>query len=278
MTIDLHSHTTASDGELTPAQLMALAYERGVTTIAVTDHDTTDGVRPAMTAAEMLGITVVPGIELSAETDEDGDVHMLGYFIDLDNTDFQTRLGEFRENRYHRGRAIVRRLNELGVALDFAAVEAQADGAPITRPHIARAMVAAGHAPDLQTAFDNYLADDAPAYVRRMKMTPEEAVDLIHSAGGVAVMAHPGRVAAYERILDRLGQHGVDGVEVNHPSNDQAVKQRAAEMAAQYDLITTGGSDFHRPERDGTVRLGAYHPPAGALEALRAKAAPTDAT
>jgi hypothetical protein len=266
-------HTTASDGDYPPAALITLAHARGLTTIAITDHDTTDGIPPAQDAAAQHNITVIPAIELSAETEKDGDVHMLGYYIDITNADLQARLGAFRENRAHRARKMLAKLHELGVPLAWEAVEAAADGAPITRPHLARAMVTAGYVDSLQAAFDQYLASDAPAYVSRTRMSPEEAVDLVHSAGGAAVLAHPGLVKHYEPVLRRLIAHGVDGVEVVHPKNPPGVSAHVREIAEAHDLIMTGGSDFHRPERaDGSITLGEYNPPPGAVERLRARA------
>jgi 3',5'-nucleoside bisphosphate phosphatase len=273
MTIDLHAHTTASDGVLSPAQLLALAYECGVTTLAITDHDTTEGIAPAQKAAAMLGITLIPGIELSAETEADGSIDILGYFIDLDNDAFQERLRGFHESRYHRGRAMVRKLNELGIALTFEQVAAQAKDAPITRPHIGRAMVAAGYVKTLQDAFDGYLANDGPAYVNRERMSPVEAAALIRSVGGVPVMAHPGRIKNGEAVLRRLAAAGLEAVELYHPQNDEDVRAYISAIAAEYDMITTGGSDFHKPSADGSIWLGTYNPPEGALERLRAKAA-----
>lgn len=262
MTIDLHSHTTASDGDLSPAELLALAHKQGVTTLAITDHDTTDGLPAAHEAAAAHGITLIDGVELSAESEDIGDIHMLGYFVDITDADFQARLQHFREGRYHRGRGMVRKLNELGVPLTWEAVEQVADGAAIARPHIARALRDAGHVGSLQEAFDRYLADDKPAYVNRERMLPEEAVALIHSAGGVAVMAHPGLVKGYADVLAHLVAHGVDGVEVNHPKNSSTVTAHLTELATQHNLVMTGGSDFHRPERaNGAIKLGTYHPP-----------------
>jgi len=179
---DLHMHTTASDGDFTPEELIKLANERGLKTIAITDHDTTDGIAPAQAAAAAFGMTVIPAVELSAETPEDGDVHVLGYYVNVADANFQEALAAFRENRYHRGRSIVRKLHELGIPLDWYKVAAIADGAPIARPHIARAMLAEGYVSELQEAFDKYLADDAPAHVARHRMSPEEAVDLIAGA------------------------------------------------------------------------------------------------
>ncbi len=269
---DLHMHTTASDGNYPPEELVKMAHERGLTTIAITDHDTTDGIAPAQAAAAEFGMTVIPAVELSAETPEDGDVHVLGYYVNVADANFQEKLAAFRENRYHRGRSIVRKLHELGIPLDWDKVAAIADGAPIARPHIARAMLAEGYVSELQEAFDKYLADDAPAHVARHRMSPEEAVDLIQSAGGAAVLAHPGLVERYEPILTRLIAHGIDGVEVFHPKNPQEVTDKVQQMAADGNLITTGGSDFHRPEHsDGSVRLGTINPPADAIARLRQK-------
>lgn len=272
--IDLHMHTTASDGEYTPADLVALAVERGLTTIAITDHDTTDGVQPAQAAAADHNLTVIPAVELSAETEEDGDVHMLGYFVDIDNEDFQQQLADFRENRYHRGRGIVRKLNELGVPLEWDVVSKIAGDAPIARPHIAKAMVQEGYVETLQQAFDDYLENGGPAYVNRVRMSPEEAVDLIHSAGGVAVMAHPGLVERFRVILARLIEHGMDGVEVFHPKNPPEVTREVMSTAKEHDLIMTGGSDFHRQNKeDGSITLGTVTPPDDAADRLRAAAA-----
>jgi len=270
---DLHMHTTASDGDLSPAALVALAAERQLTTIAITDHDTTDGIAEAQAAASSHGISVIPAIELSAESKEYGDVHMLGYFIDASNEGFQERLADFRENRYHRGRGIIRKLHKLGVPLEWEAVAEAADGAPITRPHIAKALVRGGYVKNLQQAFDQYLENGGPAYVDRVRMLPEEAVDLIHSAGGAAVVAHPGLVSRYQQVLSGLAEHGLDGVEAFHPKNSADVTQKVKELALERDLILTGGSDFHRPnDESGIISLGTTNPPADAVERLGAAA------
>lgn len=271
MTIDLHSHTTASDGELSPSDLVKTAHEHGVTVLAVTDHDTTDGIPEAQSQAEALGMTLVHGIELSAESPEDGDVHMLGYFIDITDEAFQERLKQFRENRYHRARGMVRKLNELGIPVEWETVQAIAGDAAIARPHVARALMRGGYVESMQDAFDKYIADDGPAYVNRERMLPEEAIDLIHSVGGVAVMAHPGLVDKYEVMLRRLAKNGLDGVEVNHPRNPPEVTEHVTQIATEFGLIMTGGSDFHRPERStGEIKLGKYNPPSDeALAQLR---------
>lgn len=272
MTIDLHMHTTASDGEHSPQDLIDLAHAAGLTTIAITDHDTTDGIRPAIAAAEKYNITVIPGIEFSAETDED--VHMLGYFIDIDHTEFQERLKVLRENRLHRGKAMITKLNSLGVDITFEQVQRIAGDAPIVRPHVGRAIVEAGYAESVQDAFDRYIDNHAPGYVSRIKLSPEEAIDLIHLVGGKAVMAHPGLVKSYETVLPRLIEHGLDGVELNHPKNPAQVRERVRKIGEAHGLIFTGGSDFHHRNRaDGSIALGSESPPPGMLERLRGEQA-----
>jgi len=270
MLIDLHMHTTASDGEYPVATVIEMAHARGITTLAITDHDTTDAITEAQALAAPLGMTVIAGIELSAETEEDGDVHMLGYYVDVHDSAFQARLKDFRTNRYHRGRAMVEKLHTLGVNIPWEAVEQAADGAPITRPHIAKALVQGGYVSTMQAAFDTYLDDDAPAYVARQRMSPEEAIDLIHSAGGVAVVAHAGLIKRYAPVIERLIPYGLNGVEVNHPKNSATVQAWLQAIATQHKLIVTGGSDFHRPESDGTITLGQYPAPVGVIEALQA--------
>ncbi len=237
-------HTTASDGQLSPSELVQLARDRGLNAIAVTDHDTTEGITEAQQATPGSPV-IIPGIELSAE--EDGvDVHMLGYFIQIEQTDFQAQLVRFRDDRLNRGRKIVERLGELGMPVEWDAVLKLADGGSVGRPHVARAMIAAGHVDSLQEAFERYLYTGGPAYVSRERLSPEAAVALIHSAGGVAVMAHPGLVEGYAAMVERLVSAGLDGVEIMHPKNPKVVRDNLRGLAQKHKLIVTGGSDFHR--------------------------------
>ncbi len=268
MNIDLHMHTTASDGAFSPSDVVELAHRLGLTTIAITDHDTTDGVVPAQVVAQAYGMTVLPGIELSAETNADGDVHTLGYCFDIEDHTLQHVLADFRTRRYNRGMAIVNRLEAMGLPLEWRAVEAIADGGAIGRPHVARAMIAAGYVSTVKEAFDRYLHNDGPAYVARKRLSPEEAIELIHGAGGVAVLAHPGLLPNPAAMITRMVKAGLDGIEINHPKNPPDVRALIAEMAARYGLITTGGSDFHAPEPDGSISLGTEAPPPGAVQAL----------
>jgi predicted metal-dependent phosphoesterase TrpH len=264
---DLHLHTTASDGQLTPGELVAFACSARLDIIAITDHDTTDGIAEAQAAANGA-LNVLPGIELSAE--EDGlDVHMLGYLIDVEDAAFQARLAAFRDDRVFRARRIVDKLAELKVPIAWERVQAIAGEGSIGRPHIARAMIEAGHVPTIADAFDRYLRTGGPAYVSRQRLSPEEAVDMIHRAGGVAVMAHPGLVRDYLAIIDRLVPAGLDGMEIYHPKNTMNIRDNLRGLAARYSLIVTGGSDFHRKESDA---IGSQAVPPDAVNKLRERA------
>jgi 3',5'-nucleoside bisphosphate phosphatase len=260
---DLHLHTTASDGQLRPAELVQLARKNHLNTIAITDHDTTDGLREAQQAADGSPV-IIPGIELSAEENE-VDVHMLGYYVPTDEGDFQAALRRFRDDRLSRGQGMVEKLAALGKPVRWERVLELANGGSVGRPHVARALVEAGHVESVNAAFDLYLRHGGPAYVSRKRMSPEEAIKLIHDAGGVAVMAHPGLVADYLPMFERLVEAGLDGVEYNHPRNPATVKENVRAVALKHHLIMTGGSDFHRPNDP----IGAYLAPVEAMVALR---------
>ena len=271
MRVDLHLHTNASDGQHSPTELVTLAQRFDV--IAITDHDTTSGIEEALQAARRYGSPeIVPGIELSAE-DEGSDVHVLGYFVDTSDADFQETLRRFRKDRYDRGQRIRDKLAALGMPLDWDRVLAIADGGSIGRPHIARAMVEAGYVGTVREAFDLYIGNDGPAYVARQRLTPEDAIALIHRAKGVAVLAHPGLLDDFVAMIDRLLPHGLDGVEVNHPSNPDDVRLQLRAVARKHGLIMTGGSDFHGAAIKADVQIGMETPPDGFLQALKARAA-----
>lgn len=272
MRVDLHLHSSASDGQYTPTEVVAHAINAGLDIIALTDHDTTAGISEAQSAASKSGLLLVlAGIELSAE-DSGGDVHMLGYLIDIEDAAFQQRLAQFRHDRQQRGIKILQRLDDLGKGVTWEKVQAIADGGAIGRPHIARALVEAGHAYSVKDAFDRYLHNGGPAYVARQRLSPEEAIELIHSAGGVAVLAHPGLLAEPRAMVQRLVPAGLDGVELVHPMNDARVRMDLRGLAQQHDLIMTGGSDFHGADiKEGAI-LGSLNPPEGCVAALRARA------
>lgn len=292
MRADLHMHTTASDGGHTPEQLIAMAHKAKLDVIAITDHDTTEGIAPARAAASRL--VVIPGIELSAEeTSADGsyrDVHMLGYFIRLEDANLQAQLTQFRSVRADRARRIVEKLSALGLPLAWDRVESIAHGngsgggggggasdarqgeVAIGRPHIARAMIEAGYADSMPDAFQRYLNADAPAYVARHRLSPEEAITLIHEAGGAAVLAHPGLLHDYAVMVQRLVPAGLDGIELVHPSNNEIVRLNLRALADLHGLVITGGSDFHTADERGHITLGQYAPPENAIPALQARA------
>jgi 3',5'-nucleoside bisphosphate phosphatase len=266
MRVDLHMHTNASDGQYSPAELIELVRDFDV--IAITDHDTTDGIEPAQQAAQKYGAPkVIPGVELSAE-DAEGDVHVLGYHIDIHNATFQDTLAHFRKARFDRGRLMLEKLAEMGMPLDWDALVASAGGAAIGRPHVARAMLAAGYVESVRDAFDRFIGNEGPAYVARARLTPEESVALIHRAGGVAVLAHPGLLRDYRAMLMRLVAVGLDGVEVSHLSNSEQVRLDLRGIAVASSLIMTGGSDFHGPKVKPDITPGMISPPEGAVDAL----------
>lgn len=235
--------------------------------IAITDHDATDGIAEAQRVAQGWPV-VIAGIELSAD-DQGVDVHILGYDFDVQDAAFQSRLAGFRHIRLQRGREIVERLAELSVPVSWENVLALANGGAVGRPHIARALVQAGHVGSVEEAFELYLRNGGPADVARPKLSPEEAITLIHQAGGAAVLAHPGLLPDYGAMIERLAPAGLDGVEIMHPANAASTRQNLQGLAARHSLIITGGSDFHRLED----ALGAENPPSQCVRSLRERAA-----
>ncbi len=241
---DLHSHSTASDGVFRPAEVVRLAKERGLTTLALTDHDTTDGLAEAIEAGRQLGIDVIGGFEINSETDI-GHMDFLAYSCDRSNEALQNQLLEIRDARVGRAKGMVKKLAELGMPVDWERVLAFAgDAKSIARPHVARALVEAGHVGSTQEAFDKYLHDTGPAYVHRLELKPKEVIDVIHHAGGVLVLAHPGH-AGTTHLIPRLAELGLDGIEVYYFDHTDEMKAELLSLADKHNLIVTGGSDFH---------------------------------
>ncbi len=239
--IDLHTHSNASDGELTPAELVRLALERGLTTIALTDHDSVAGIDAAQHAARGTALEIIPGVELSADVPQ-GEVHVLGYFVDWRAADFEAMLEKFREGRYGRAEKMARKLTALGAPVSFERIKEIAGDASIGRPHVAQALLEAGHVATVTEAFDKYIGRNGPAYVERFRLTPEDAVALILRAGGVPVLAHPREVTGW---VFPLVKAGLLGLEVHYGMYDDATRAELARLARQSGLIATGGSDFH---------------------------------
>ena len=269
--VDLHLHTTASDGLLTPRALVEAAAARGLRTIAITDHDTTDGVAEATAAAaELCTVTVLPGVELSTAPDP-VECHMLGYFIDIAEPGLVGRLRELRLGRTDRGRAMVERLGTLGLPLRWERVE-QLAGGSVGRPHIARAMVERGYVETVADAFEQYIGKGRPAYVDRPTLTPAQSVELIHEAGGVAVVAHPlsPLIPDLDDFLRRLVAVGLDGLEVYYGDYTPAQVAELRAVAQRHGLIASGGSDFHGLEVLPQYVLGGTRIPTAVVPALAA--------
>jgi hypothetical protein len=242
---DLHCHTTFSDGSLTPTGLVDRAAQRGVEVMALTDHDCTDGMPEALeAAARHPGFLLIPGIELSTDVPQD-EVHVLGYFIDWQAPFFQERLQRMRRSRLDRGRAMLGKLRELGMNLEWERVQQIAGEGAVGRPHIALAMLEAGHIKTLDEAFEKYLSRNGPAYVERDKMLPSEAVELITSVSGLPVLAHPAQLKDLDRFLDELKGVGLLGMEVYYQYYSPEDINRLLATARSHSLLPLGGSDFH---------------------------------
>lgn len=267
--LELHAHTHFSDGQLSPAELVEFALERGVTALAITDHDSVEGVAPAQAAAAGR-LEVVPGIEISSSY-EGMDLHILGYFVDPTSQALLTRLASFRDERRQRAVDIVARLAELGVHVDADGIIASAGPGVVGRPHVAQALLRGGHVPSIEVAFQRYLGSRGEAYVPRPDFPSAEAVRAIREAGGVAVLAHPGSLA--RRVVESLAAAGLGGVEVWHPQHGIAAQRRWYETAQALGLVPSGGSDFHGPHRG--AGLGDMPVPPRTLDDLRARAAST---
>jgi predicted metal-dependent phosphoesterase TrpH len=261
MRIDLHTHSTASDGVLQPSDLVVLAGRRGVDVIALTDHDTVSGVEEARATGAAVGVRVVAGIELSARH-ENRTLHVLGYFVDTAAEALSRTLEEMHAERRQRAESMISKLSDLGFELTLEDVLAQTKGAVVARPHIARALVARGYVRSVRDAFTaDLIADGGRADVPRRRLAPIEAVALLRQAGGVAVLAHPG-VAHHdgsgesidESLILELAQSGLSGLEVDHPDHEPPIRERLRALAAAADLIPTGGSDFHG-ESDRPIAL-----------------------
>jgi predicted metal-dependent phosphoesterase TrpH len=255
--VDLHAHSTASDGAASPTSLVEQARVATLAAVALTDHDTVAGVAEALVAGTRLGVGVVVGVELSA-VEQDGEVHILGLHL-LDTRSLEPVLADFRQARVRRADTMVHALCALGVPLTLDAVLAQAGTGAVGRPHVARALIASGWARDQRDAFDRYLGAGRPAFVAKQRLSVVDAIRLIHEAGGVAVLAHPGRDGIRAR-LEPMRAAGLDGVEVRHPSHSAEDEARLGALADALDLVPSGGSDWHGA-MDGPRVLGAVNVP-----------------
>ncbi|MEN6326898.1 MAG: PHP domain-containing protein [Syntrophomonas sp.] len=250
MIYDLHVHTSASDGALSPPELIDLAIASGIQGIAITDHDTVEGLEPAIMYknAKALNIDVLPGIEMNTEGGEQ-EIHILGYFIDYYNSRLISRLKEIKKARYERAEKMIDKINRLGMAVSFAEVQDLAKGDLIGRPHIALAMIQNNYVASMAEAFNKYIGKGKPAYVNRYKFLPQEAIELIKTAGGIPVLAHPG-LLSHKKILFDLIKMGIEGIEVYYPQHNEDQIARFLELSTEYNLLVTGGSDYHGNSND----------------------------
>jgi 3',5'-nucleoside bisphosphate phosphatase len=250
MRIDLHTHSSVSDGTDTPAELVRKALAVGLDVVALTDHDTFDGLDEAVAEGERLGLGVVRGMELSCSR-RGSSVHVLAYGADPASPELAAEMARVRDGRLGRLAGVLRKLAELGVPVSEAEVMAQVGNSPsVGRPHIADALIAAGHVRDRQEAFDRFLADGGPAHVHRYTIEVDRGIDLVHEAGGLAVIAHPwGRGREHllpPNVLQGLVRdHGLDGIEVDHQDHDSDARRRLRELADGLGLLATGSSDYH---------------------------------
>lgn len=251
MRADFHTHTTASDGMLSPAELVSLASERGISHLAITDHDTVGALNEAGRTAVEYGITFVPGIEFNTSVAE-GELHLLGYGIDAKTPALVDRLQRLRSSRRVRAERMIEKLAALGIEIDAEELFDTVGEDSIGRPHIARKLIDAGAVDSVQEAFDRYLGSGRPAHARRESITPEGAIELVRASGGIPVLAHPFSLPDFEAWLDTLIERGLSGIEVYYGEYDEPRRKYLADLAAHRGLIATGGSDYHGPDfREG---------------------------
>jgi predicted metal-dependent phosphoesterase TrpH len=272
--IDLHVHTNRSDGTFTPTAAVGLAAERGLAGIAITDHDTTEGLAEAEDAASRAEIEIFHGVEFSAEYDGTS-IHVLGYFMDLDNRAFQEELTRLRDDRFRRGELIVEKLQSLGYDISFERVREIAGGGNIVRPHIAQAMVEAGIIATEEEAFtQEFIADGGRAAVNKHALDPLDAVDLILQAGGACVLAHPGmwgdQTSVPDSLIGAMAARGMQGLETDHTDHTPEQRERYRAMAERLQLVWTGGSDCHGTRYD-PIRMGSFTTDAVRVEELRSR-------
>jgi len=270
--VDLHIHSTASDGRLAPADIIKEAAGRGLTYIALTDHDTVDGIAPAQAAAQAFPqLKVIPGVEISTDIPQ-GEVHVLGYFIDYTDPELKSTLDRFRNSRLRRAQGMVAKLENLGIHIDWQRVQEIAGASSIGRPHIAQAMLEKGYISSFKQAFTEYLSRDGPAYVEREKMTPAEAVELIVKARGLAVLAHPLTAGDPEALTTELKAAGLVGIEAHYDGYSAEEINRLVGLARRHNLIATGGSDYHGLEPATETAIGGANVPIESAEQLIALA------
>ncbi len=268
MFADLHLHTRFSDGTWSPEDLVLQAQGCGLTTLALTDHDTVEGCAPMAVACAAAGLGFISGAELTAQQNGD-EIHILGYGLEVEDPRLLAEIAKFQAVRQDRIREMVARLNRLGIPLASEAVFALANCRAPGRPHVARALVRAGLCSTLDEAFERFLKKDRPAWVPKFQMSVAQAIGLIHQAGGVAVLAHPG-LNRTDNVIPAVAEAGLDGIECFHPKHSPGAVRHYLDVAARFGLLVTGGSDCHGANK-GRPMLGSVKLPSHYVEALAAK-------
>ncbi len=266
MKADLHLHTTASDGKLRPEEIVRKASQLGLDVIAITDHDSVAGIPPALEAAKSFPqLLVIPGVEINTDMPQ-GEVHILGYFLDYHDPELNHSLEELRNSRYERGRKMIAKLADMGMDIEWERVLELATGGIIGRPHIAQAMVERGYSSSLQEAFTKYIGRNGSAYIERKKLTPLDAVELILNAGGLPFLAHPADIAHLEALVLRLKEAGMAGLEVYYANYSPGKIARLQALAKRYNLIASGGSDYHGLDNTIGADIGSVDLPPKSVE------------
>lgn len=264
---DLHTHTLNSDGQLTPTELVRKARQHGLQALAVTDHDTVQGWPEARTAGRKWNVEVIPGVELSVTVGAK-EVHLLGYFFDPEHPALRQHLEAFQVRRRERAEGMVARLREAGIPLEFEHVAAQAPRGVLGRPHVALALVEGGHVASYEAAFAHYLKDGGPAFVPKPRFPAADALAMLHEAGGIGVLAHPGHWTGDQTIM-ALVRAGMDGIETVHPSHDYTLTRYYRQVARDFLLLETGGSDYHGVRPQDEENLGRCSIPYPQLQRIR---------
>jgi predicted metal-dependent phosphoesterase TrpH len=268
MKVDLHIHTTASDGRLSPEEVVRVAAEQGLSVIAITDHDSLAGIEPALLAAKAVpSLRVIPGLEINTDI-PDSEIHILGYFIDYQDKELKQALEKLRNSREARALKMITRLGELGIDIEWNRVLELAGGASVGRPHVAQAMLERGYISSFREAFTKYIGRLGPAYVERERLSPQEAVKLVANSRGLPVLAHPADIDNVEELVVNLKGVGLVGLEAYYDGYDQKLIDSLVHLAIKYRLITSGGSDFHGFGVDNETPIGGVDVPFDCVERL----------
>ena len=266
MRIDLHIHTTASDGLYSPAEIVTMAKTSGMDILGIADHDTVGGLAECTEAAHSHGLRIVPALEINSYNGS-AEYHILGYFIDVKNSRLLSTLAELQKSRVRRMYVMISRLKSLGIPLDAEEILEIAGDGVVGRPHIARAMIRNGHVKSFREAFDKYIGEGRSAYVPRSKLTPKGAIRIIKEAEGLAVLAHPGTWGC-DQVIPHLVSWGIVGIEVYYPEHTPGQVKKYRDLARAFGLVTTGGSDFHGSDNSNGITIGTSCMPMEEFERL----------